>query len=366
MAAHALSRLLIGAALVLAVAACTSPYRGSAPPAIPLISHHAPFDHHWYVWLPRHPTYEAVEVMSIDAPFNPYRLVWVIFTEREGEKRQHHFMDDRRIADGDDDFHYREIDYRRAGGAGEGQSVYASFTDLDGARVEVEIDAEGAALTQTGAGLTDQSGHSAEDLVMLFHRERTARTERNKVTIDAQDFSFREGDDPERTHRFVAAYSAGIQIVVMPFGQWTFSASEARLSDDAAGLSFGVEARNEGITLVAALPGYQNRTTIELDAHGALKRYRHDAGSHRMIFSLDEALPLTGIAHKSTSRFSILMDPDEPVASGRVVSEPTDSGRRLSWTIDSPSWAAGYPFETLVEEREGGMTLTIRSVRPLN
>ena len=28
----------------------------------------------------RHPTYEAVEVMSIDAPHNPYRLVWVIFT----------------------------------------------------------------------------------------------------------------------------------------------------------------------------------------------------------------------------------------------------------------------------------------------
>ena len=363
MRAHTLSRLLIGAALVFACMASTLPSRGLATPAIPLISHHVHFDHQWYVWLPRHPTYEAVEVMSVDAPFNPYRLVWVIFTERDGEKRQHHFMDDRRIAEGGEDFHYREIDYRRAGGAGGGQSVYASFTDLDGARVEVEIDAEGAALTQVGAGLTDQSGHSAGELVMLFHRERNALVERNSVTIDGQDFSFRKGDDPEGTHRFVAVYSAGIQIVVMPFGQWTFSASEARLSDDAAGLSFDVEARNEGFTLVADLPGYQNRTTIELDAGGALQRYRHDVGSHRMVISLNEALPLTGIAPTSTSRFSILMDPEEPVASGRVVSEPTENGRRLSWTIDTPSWAAGYPFESLIEEQDGGMTLTISSMR---
>ena len=57
------------------------------------------------------------------------------------------------------------------------------------------------------------------------------------------------------------------------------------------------------------------------------------------------------------------MDPEEPVASGNVVSEPTAYGRRLSWTIDTPQWASGYPFESLVEERDGGMTLTIRSTR---
>ena len=57
---------------------------------------------------------------NVDAPHNPYKLVWVIFTERDGEKRQHHFIDDRRITEYVDDFHYREIDYRRrAGEAGE-------------------------------------------------------------------------------------------------------------------------------------------------------------------------------------------------------------------------------------------------------
>ena len=360
---HTLSRLLIGAALVLACIAFTTTGRGAATfaPAIPLTSHHIYFDHQWYVWLPRHPTYEAVEVMSVDAPFNPYKLVWVIFTERDAPKRQHHFMSERGIAEGVDNFHYREIAYRRAGEAGEGQGVHVSFTALDDAAVEIAIDAEGLPLTT--AGLTDQSGHSAAKLVMLFHRERSVRTERNRVAIDGQDFSFHAGDDPGGTHRFIAGYSAGIQIVVIPFGQWSFAADEAHLSDDAAGLSFAVEARTGGIALVAELPGFQDRATVELDATGALERYRHDLGAHRMVISLDEALPLTGAGSQAASRFSVLLDPDEPVASGRVVSAPTESGRRLSWTIDFPSWGLGYPFDSLVEQRDGGTALTVRSAR---
>ena len=362
---HTLSRLLVGAALVLACVTSTATGGGAAAatPAIPLISYNHYFDHHWYVWLPRHPTYEAVEVMSIDAPFNPYKLVWVFFTERDGEKRQHHFMDDPSIAEGTDYFHYRKIDYRRTGEAGEGQGVHVSLTGLDGIPFEVEIDAEGMPLTRDDAGLTDQSGHGADRVVMLFHRKRTARAERNRVLIDGQDFSFRAGDDPEGTHRFVAAYTAGIQLVVFPFGQWTFKGDETRLGNEAAGFSFAVEAREDGVTLVSDLLGYNNRTAIELDAEGGLQRYRHDVGSHRMVISLDEALPLTGPAPQSASRFSILLDPDEPVASGRVVSAPTESGRHLSWMIDTPSWAAGYPFESVIKRQDDGMTLTIRSMR---
>ena len=362
---HTPSRLLIGAALVLACMAFTIAGRGAASssPAVPLVSHHYYFDHHWYVWLPRHPTYEAVEVMSIDAPFNPYRLVWVFYTERDGEKRQHHFIDDRRITEYVDNFHYREIDYRRAGGEEEGQSVHVTLTGLSGEMLEIAIDAEGVPLTETEAGLTDQSGHGAERVVMLFYRKRTAPAEYNSVVIDGRDFSFRAGDDPEGRNRFVAAYSAGIQIAVIPFGQWSFTERAGVLSDNAAGLSFDAEARTGGIALVADLEGYRDRVTIELDADGALHQYRHDVGSHRMVISLDEALPLTGPAPQSASRFSILLDPEEPVASGSVVSEPTEAGRRLSWTIDTPQWAAGYPFESLVEKQDGGMTLTIRSAR---
>ena len=365
MTRHGLSRLLIGAALILACAAFSTTGRSvaAATPVIPLISYHLSFDHHWYVWLPRHPTYEAVEVMTVDAPFNPYKLVWVFFTEREGEKRQHHFMDDPSIAEGADYFHYRKIDYRRTGESGAGQSVYVSLTGLDGVPFEVEIDAEGVPLSREGAGLTNQSGHGADRVVMLFYRERTVRTERHRVTIGGEDYSFRAGDDPEGTHRFVAAYAAGIQLVVFPFGTWTFTGDETRLGNEAAGFSFAIEAREDGVALVSDLMGYDNRTTIELNRDDALERYRHDVGAHRMVISLDEALPLLGPAPQSASRFSVLMDPDEPVASGRVVSEPTENGRRLSWTMDTPAWATGYPFESLIERGNDGVTLTIRSTR---
>lgn len=365
MTRHALSRLLIGAALVLACVAFTTAGRSTAAstPAIPLISYSYYFDHHWYVWLPRHPTYEAVEVMTIDAPYNPYRLVWVFFTERDGEKRQHHFMDDPRIAEGTEYFHHRKIDYRRTGESGMGQGVRVSLTGLDGDPIEIEIDSEDVPLTQADGGLTNQSGHGADRVVMLFYRKRGARAEHNRVTIGGEDYSFRADDDLEGIHRFVAAYAAGIQLVVFPFGTWTFKGDETRLGNEAAGFSFAPEAREDGIAMVSDLLGYYDRTTIELDTEGSLQRYRHDVGEHRMVISLDESLPLTGPAPQSASRFSILMDPDEPVASGRVVSTPTESGRRLSWTIDTPSWAAGYPFESLVEERDDGMRLTIRSTR---
>ena len=85
-----------------------------------------------------------------------------------------------------------------------------TLTGLDGVPFEIEIDAEGVPLTRDGAGLTNQSGHGADRMVMLFHRKRTALAERNRVVIGGEDYSFRVGDDPEGTHRFVAAYSAGI------------------------------------------------------------------------------------------------------------------------------------------------------------
>ena len=82
-----------------------------------------------------------------------------------------------------------------------------------------------------------------------------------------------------------------------------------------------------------------------------------------VTISLDEPLPLTGPAPQSASRFSVLMDPDEPVASGRVVSEPTEAGRRLSWTLDTPSWGLGYPFQSVIEQRSDETMLTVRSAR---
>ena len=55
---------------------------------MPIISASRHWDHHWYIWLPGDPKYEAVEAMSNDLDAAMPSLVWVFFTERAAPKRQ--------------------------------------------------------------------------------------------------------------------------------------------------------------------------------------------------------------------------------------------------------------------------------------
>ena len=92
----------------------------AAAPVVPLVTAHHHWDHHWFVWLPRHPVYESVEVMSIDSAGDYFRAVWVFFTERRGGKRQTHFFDSRQIVERFPGSHYRAIEYERSGTPGQG------------------------------------------------------------------------------------------------------------------------------------------------------------------------------------------------------------------------------------------------------
>ena len=353
--------LLAGAAGLLCLTGPAAP-AGAAAPVVPLVSHHQYWDHHWFVWLPRHPVHESVEIMSIDAAGSPYRAVWVFFTERRGNKRQLHFLDDRRIVENFDGSHYRPIAYRRSGAAGRGQSVRVALNGLDGAPIDIAVDLADRPLTRIGAGLTDQSGHSANAHFLLFHRDRTALAQRNEVRIGGRDYAFRAGDDPMGKHGFMAAYSAGIQLAVISFGRWSFVGRGTKLIATAAGLSFSVAAGG-GMRLTAPMPGYRNRINIDLDAGGALAGYRHDAATHRLALSLDATLPLAPAAPRAVRRFAIHLNPDEPVARGEVISAPMAGGRRLIWRFRVPHWAAAYPFESVIRPNGDGHTLAIRSLR---
>ena len=360
-----LVRILVAIVVGLSVATGPVTRASAAAPAVPLVTSHHYWDHHWFVWLPRHPFYEGVEIMSIDTVGNPYRAVWVFFTERDGGKRQVHFFDDRRIVEGFAGSHYRPIDYERSGTPGRGQSVRVSLTGLDDVPIEIAIDLADQPLNRIGAGLTDQSGHAADTLFLLFHRDRNALAKTNEVQIGGSDYSFRTDDDPEGKYRFKASYSAGIQIGIIPFGRWTFSRDETRLSAAAADLSFTGAAHDAGTRLTASPPGYRERIAVDLDAAGALTGYRHDTGTHRLVLSLEGVLPLANDAPRTTRELAIHLDPDTPVARGEVISEPMESGRRLTWRIRSPGWAEGYPFESIIRRDGSGYELTIRSLRRL-
>ena len=304
--------------------------------------------------------------MSIDSAGDYFRAVWVFFTERHGAKRQVHFFDNRQIVERFPGSHYRPIEYERFGVLGQGQSVRVALAGLDDLPIEIAIDLADRPLTRTGAGLTDQSGHSASTLFLLFHRDRTALAPTNEVRIGGGDYSFRAGDDPTGKHRFMAAYSAGIQIAVVPFGQWSFARQqtreETRLNATAAGLSFALTERNGGTRLTASAPGYRSRIAVDLDAGGALTGYRHDAATHRLALDFDADLPLAFDSPRIAREFSIYMNPDEPVARGEVVSEPLEGGRRLTWRLHSPPWTVEYPFESIIKPNGGGHALVIRSL----
>lgn len=356
-------RSLFAGALALFCLAGPNAPAGAASPILPLVSYHQYWDHHWFVWLPRHPVYESAEIMSIDRAGSPYRAVWVFFTERKGGKRQFHFFDDRQIVENFPGSHYRPIVYRRSGAAGRAQSVRAALNGLDGEEIEIAVDLADRPLAPVRSGLTDQSGHSADRHFLLFHRDRNALTRSNEIRMDDRDYSFRPGDDPTGKHGFVAAYSAGIQIAVIPFGRWSFARRGTQLNSRPAGFSFAVESSASGYRLTAPMPGYRNRITVDLGGTGALAGYRHDTDTHRLALSLDDALPLAPKAPRAARRFAIYMNPEKPVARGEVISEPHTGGRRLAWRFYSPHWAAAYPFESLIRPNGSGHSLTIRSLR---
>ena len=179
-AAASVRRLIPGVVGLSCLPGLIAPANAAAP-VVPLVTAHHHWDHHWFVWLPRHPVYESVEVMSIDSVGGFYRAVWVFFTERHGGKRQVHFFDDRQIVEGFPGSHHRPIDYERSGSPGQGQSVRVALTGLDDVPIEIVVDLADRPLTRTGAGLTNQSGHSADTLFLLFHRDRTALARTNEV-----------------------------------------------------------------------------------------------------------------------------------------------------------------------------------------
>ena len=336
----------------------------AATPVAPLVTAHHHWDHHWFVWLPRHPVYESVEVMSIESTGGYYRAVWVFFTERHGGKRQVHFFDDPQIVEHFPGSHFRSIEYERSGTPGQGQSVRVVLTGLDDVPIEIVVDLAGRPLTRTHAGLTDQSGHAADSFFLLFHRDRNALARANDVRIGGGDYSFHPGDDLTGKHPFMAAYSSGIQIAVVQFGQWSFSRQETRLNSTTAGLSFAVAESNGGMRLTASAPGYRNRIAVDLDADGALTGYRHDAESHRLAFDFEAALPLALDAPPAKREFVVHMNPNEPVAGGEAVSEPVEGGRRVTWHFHTPSWTADYPFESIIAADSVGHALTIRPLSP--
>ena len=142
----------------------------AATPLVPLVSELYHWDHHWYLWLPGDPVYEAVEVMAAERGPNAVPLVWVFFTERDGSKRQIHYYNDPRVAAATG-AQSRDIAFTMTGSEGGPRGVSVNLVDQTARPIEIGVSfSPDARLITAGANKTAVNPRAAATsfIVMRF------------------------------------------------------------------------------------------------------------------------------------------------------------------------------------------------------
>lgn len=311
-------------------------------PIVPLVSGFHHWDHHWYIWLPGDPVYEAVEVMAAERGPDALPLVWVFFTERDGAKRQVHYYNDARVASATD-AQLRDIAFAITGSQGEPRGISASLADLAGRSIEIGAKfSSDARLVTKGAGLTNQIGHSGDRMLLMFFREKNAFAQAWHVRIADVDAT-----KPPPGHRqptpFPAAYSSNILVGLFPFGDRRVSFGEATpdVNKDLAHFT-----RTGSGTYLALRP---DGSSVELDIvpDAALLSYRHRSGSHVLEVSFEPSLPSPSrLAADVESACRISLDGFRDLLAGSVHVSRLNDAIILDWTFNAPDWMRAHPLRT--------------------
>ena len=327
-------------------------------PIIPVTSIFEHWDHHWFIWLPRHPVYESVEVASQDAPGNSFRLVWVFFTERAGEKRQHHYLDNRNVVSRWPGSVYRSIRYVRSGAAGGPQGLTVSFDDKDAQPVEVDISVDARPLRE--AGLTDQIGHARREHFLVFFREKGAAAVRNRVAIGGRDFSFNSDDGIEARYPFRASYSANVYTVSLRFTTTSFQYANGRLKSN-GGLAFvqASAADAEMLYVSDVSGGGDNRVAVRTTAQGGLTAYTHETRGHTFAIRFDPPLLEATNAETPPVTYRMSLDHFADLVVGQIYSRRDGTQIVLEWRHARPEWARSSPFKSALRMQEDGYQLQV-------
>ncbi len=176
--------VICAAVLILTV---TYPSYAQSPLLVPINTNFSHWDHHWIMWIPQHPVYEAVEVLSVDNPRNPkHRLIRIFFTERAGGKQVQYFSDAAVAKSWRGEAYFRDIEYRTEGAFGKPLNLSAKFKDKENRLVELTIQtAKGEALTTVGEGLKAQGSHAADSVFLLFYNGPNITKTTGKLLNDA-------------------------------------------------------------------------------------------------------------------------------------------------------------------------------------
>jgi hypothetical protein len=340
-------QFLRGAAQAVTVLACSPPLASSEVlagpqesampyPLVPFSTVIDSWDHHWFLWLPLHPVYEAVEVASREPDRDGRTDVWVWFTERAGAKHQTHYSNSELLAafvGG----HYRPISFQISGDDGKPRGVKVRFDDIENRPVDIEVEFDaGQTLNRQRAGLTAQSGHLRDRAFLIFYRDTNAQAPYARASIGLTNFTF-DRDEAKGAFPFKWSYSHGISINLILYNSFTAGfGADGFTPAPGAGSDYVLNRAGRGSVVLVSDPAGQLREYVDHGANGDFLRV-----------AFDPPLPACDhLAKLQSSSFSVSIKAAADLVQGSVEVRCGDHGHVLDWHPSQPIWASRQPFRS--------------------
>jgi hypothetical protein len=358
-------QFLRGAVPAVGLLACSTPLALSAViarsegtamprPLVPFSTVVDCWDHHWFLWLPRHPVYESVEVASREPDRNGRVDVWVWLTERAGSKRQIHYRNSELLA-GFVGGHHRPISFQISGDDGRPRGVQVRFDDIENVPVDIEVQFDpDQALDRQGAGLTDQSGHMKDRAFLIFYRDTSAQARYGRASIGPTNYTF-DRAEAKGAFPFKWSYSHGISINLLFYNSFT-----ARFGPDGFTPAPGTDS-----DYVLNRVG-RGSVVLVSDLAGQLSEYvDHGANGDFLRVAFDPPLPACGHGNNlQSSSFSVSIPAAADLIKGSVESRCSDHGQVLDWHPSQPIWASRQRFRSEISRPDDhSLSVVVTPVR---
>jgi hypothetical protein len=334
--------------LAIAAAALTliSTVHSVGQPLVPINTGFSHWDHHWIMWTPQHPVFEAVEVMTVANSESPKgTLVRVFFTERAGGKKQVYYFNNAAVAKRwPTGAFFREIEHQISGEPGKPLNLIVKFKDRNDLPVELSFTFDSKqTLSKEYAGLTDQSGHGAENVFLLFFRELTATAGGSKLLIGGEDYSIKR-DLPGGMQAFYrTGYRLNLYVATIVYGETQFDWKQNELASSRGFVFKKVSDANGEV--IYRTDQRADKTVVEFSTNtaGELREYRHRLGPHTLKIEFDSTLPSAKSAKSGQNiRYRISLENVTKLVEGNVIIKSEGSVITYEWQHESPAWTKNY------------------------
>lgn len=310
---------------------------GNAP-VIPYFASFSHFNDHWFEWMPKNPKYEAIEAMVADEP-NGKHFVLVFLTERKAPKHQTFYSNDRAAAASGFGA-YRDISYQSTGNPGMARSMHVSLQGPGDAPIDWSINFPNDVPVEAAqGGLTNQSGHSGDKLLLLFYREKGAQTKTNSLHIGSENYTLTSNEIAQLP--FGPAYSSNVFVATLGFSTSTVTMKDGTLNVN--GSTFK-EARNPDKSVDWISEPYPaNKVRLHYEGE-ALTRYEYDSYGHRFVATFSSGLAFAAAAKAVNYAFSF--DDFANLYRGTISRSASSGVADLKWSVSYPKWATQTRLET--------------------